>query len=69
LTDSPVILQGWVAVRKHMHEQGIRVTTTTLQNWRRERGLPVRRNTAFREVYAEAEELDQWILRELIGKD
>ena len=69
MSEDPTVLQGWTAIRSYLRDQGVRVNTRTLQTWKKDHGLPVRRNALFREVYADPIELTEWILRELMGKD
>ena len=67
--DEPLVLEGWQQIRAYMSKQGVRRSTTTIQKYTKEFGLPVKKSAVTSLVYARAEDLDTWILRNLIGKD
>lgn len=65
----PLVLEGRDAIRKYLASQGVNRSWKTIAKWAKEHGLPVKKNDATHMPYASPVELDNWILRFLIGKD
>ena len=69
MADEPLVLEGWKQIRVYLTRQGVRRSTSTIQKYAREFDLPVKKSAVTSIVYAQAEDLDEWILRYLIGKE
>jgi len=65
----PLVLEGRDAIRRYMARQGVNRSWKTLKKWKECYGLPVKQRPETKLVYAIPAELDEWILRWLIGKD